>query len=255
MHRRSTSCILCCQRDPTLIQPQLFCMHRRSASECFCCAGAVLRAFGLPTLFQPLPTPDNFFMHRRGASCIWGACVNCDAPGHHLSTSGAKARKSSNRCSWQSFCRLLEPRPESLQIDAPGYHFVDFWSQGQKVFKSMLLAIILSTFGAKARKSSNRWSWLSFCRLMEPGQESLQIDARGSWLSFCRLTSGARPESLQIDVPGHHFVDFWSQGQKVFKSMLLGIMLTTSKQYSHYIRTFSIYYTVHAVHTLLTVYT
>jgi len=46
------------------------------------------------------------------------------------------------------------PRPESLQIGAPGYPLADFWSQGQKVLKSMLLAIILSTSGAKARKSS-----------------------------------------------------------------------------------------------------
>ena len=78
------------------------------------------------------------------------------------STSGAKARMSSNRCSWTSFRRLLEPRPECLQIDAPGYHFVDFWSQCQKVFKSILLDIISSTSGAKARMSLNRSSWTSF---------------------------------------------------------------------------------------------
>ena len=51
---------------------------------------------------------------------------------------------------------MLEPTPESFQIDAPGYHFVDFWSQRQKASKSMLPVIILSTSGAKARKSSNR---------------------------------------------------------------------------------------------------
>ena len=49
--------------------------------------------------------------------------------------------------------------PESLQINAPGYHFGDFWSQCHKVFKSML--------------------WLSFWRLLEPMPESLQIDAPG----------------------------------------------------------------------------
>jgi hypothetical protein len=141
-------------------------------------------------------------------------------------------------------CLLLEPRLESLQIDAPGYYFDDFWSQGQKVFKSMLLAIILSTSGAKARKSSNRCSWLSSCRLLEPRPKSLEINAPGyhfvdfwsqgqkvfnrcSWLSFCRLLQ-PRPKSLQIDAPGYHFVDFWSQGQKVFKSMLLAIILSTS---------------------------
>ena len=37
-----------------------------------------------------------------------------------LSTSGAKARKSSNRASWDWFCRLLAPRPESHQIEPPG---------------------------------------------------------------------------------------------------------------------------------------
>jgi hypothetical protein len=160
-----------------------------------------------------------------------------------LSTSGAKARKSSNRCSWLSFCRLLEPRPESLQIDAPGYHFVDFWCRGQKFFKSMLLAIILSTSGAKARKSSNRWSWLSFfdfcCQgqkvfksmLLEiifstSGAKARKSSNQYSWLSFCRLLE-PMPKSLQINAPGYHFVDFWCQGQKVFKSMLLAIILST----------------------------
>ena len=120
-----------------------------------------------------------------------------------LPISGAKAIKSANRCSWPSFCQLLEPKLESLQIDGPGYHFVDLWSQGKKVFKLMLVAIILSTyFWCQARKSSNRCSWPPFCRLLEP-----------------------RPESLQIDAPGNHFVDFWSQGRKVFKSMLLAITL------------------------------
>jgi len=102
-----------------------------------------------------------------------------------LLTSGARARKSPNRHSGLWFCRLLEPGPESLQIDTPGSDFVDFWSQGQKVFKSMLQVMILSTSGARARKSSNRYSRLWFCRLLEPG-----------------------PESLQNDTPGYDFVDF-----------------------------------------------
>ena len=112
-------------------------------------------------------------MHRRGASCIIGVyfwsqgwkAFKSMLLAIILTISGAKARKSSNRCSWLSSCRLLEPRPKSLEINAPGYHFVDFWSQGQKVF--------------------NRCSWLSFCRLLEP-----------------------RPESLQIDAPGYHVDDF-----------------------------------------------
>ena len=61
-----------------------------------------------------------------------------------LSTSGAKAGKSSNRASWDYFCRLLEPRPESHQIERPGTGFVDFWRQDQKVIKSSLLGLVLS---------------------------------------------------------------------------------------------------------------
>ena len=50
MHRRSTSCILCCQRDPTIIQPPTI-FHAQAQCfvhlGCFCqlCTGAVLRAF------------------------------------------------------------------------------------------------------------------------------------------------------------------------------------------------------------------
>ena len=47
-------------------------------------------------------------------------------------TSGANARKSSNQASWDSFCRLLAPRPESHQIESPGTGFFDYWSQRQK---------------------------------------------------------------------------------------------------------------------------
>ena len=123
-----------------------------------------------------------------------------------MSTSGANAGKSSNRASWDWFCRLLEPRPESHQIEPPGTGFIDFWSQDQKVTKSSLLGLVLSTPAAKARKSSNRASWDYFCRLLGP-----------------------RPESHQIEPPGTSFVDFWSQGQKVIKSSLLGLLLSTSE--------------------------
>ena len=74
-----------------------------------------------------------------------------------LTTSGANARKSSkssNRNFWESFCRLLEPRPESHGINASGVDFVDFWSQGQNFSKSKLLGLILLTSGAKAMRSS-----------------------------------------------------------------------------------------------------
>ena len=53
-----------------------------------------------------------------------------------------------------------------------GTSFVDFWSQGQKVIKSSLLVLVFSTSGANARKSLNRASWDSFCRLLEPRLES-----------------------------------------------------------------------------------
>ena len=78
-----------------------------------------------------------------------------------------------NRASWTSFCRLLEPRPESAQIEHPERHFVDFLRQGEKVVKSSLLGVILSTSEAKARKCSNRASWTSVCRLLKPRPESL----------------------------------------------------------------------------------
>ena len=63
---------------------------------------------------------------------------------------------------WDWFCRLLEPRPESHQIEPPGSGFLDFWSQRQKVFKSSFLGFVLSASGAKARKSSNQASWDRF---------------------------------------------------------------------------------------------
>ena len=70
-----------------------------------------------------------------------------------LSTSGTKARKSLNQYFWNRFCRLLEPWPESHQIETSGNAFVDFWSQGQKVIKSGLLNIISSVSGINARKT------------------------------------------------------------------------------------------------------
>ena len=73
-------------------------------------------------------------------------------------------------------CRSLKPRPERPQIETPGYHFVTWctccqrvlksrlrknhfcrlWSRCQKAIKSNLSGILLSTSGAKARKSWNR---------------------------------------------------------------------------------------------------
>ena len=81
-----------------------------------------------------------------------------------------------NKAPWDSFCRLLEPMRNSHRIEfpgagsfdfwsqdqkvePPGIRFVDYWSQGQKVIKASLLGMVLSTSGAKARKSLNRGSW------------------------------------------------------------------------------------------------
>jgi hypothetical protein len=87
----------------------------------------------------------------------------------------------------------------TAQVAHSGAHAVDFWSQGQKLLKSSVLELILLTSGAIGRYCSNLSFRNSFCRLLEPLAESAKI-----------YHSGA------------HFVDFWSQGQKVFKSSILG---------------------------------
>ena len=76
-----------------------------------------------------------------------------------LSISGANARKSSNRAFLDWFSRCLEPKPKRYQIEFPGVAFVGFLIRGWKVVKSSLLGLVLSTSGAKARKSSNQPSW------------------------------------------------------------------------------------------------
>ena len=57
---------------------------------------------------------------------------------------GSKARKSLNQASWDWFCRLLEPWPESHQIETLGIGFVDFLNQCWKFIKSNLLGFVLS---------------------------------------------------------------------------------------------------------------
>ena len=66
---------------------------------------------------------------------------------------GSKARKSSNQATWDWFCRLLEPWPESHQIEPLGIGFVDFLSQCWKVIKSSLLG-----FQHKEHETSTRGS-------------------------------------------------------------------------------------------------
>ena len=57
---------------------------------------------------------------------------------------GSKGRKSLNQACWDWFCRLLEPWPESHQIETLGIGFVDFLNQCWKFIKSNLLGFVLS---------------------------------------------------------------------------------------------------------------
>jgi hypothetical protein len=123
---------------------------------------------------------------------IWGhgqEFIKSSILGSVLSTSGAMARNSSNRASWDRFCRHLEPWLGSHQIEHPGIGSVDIWGHGQEVIKSTILGSVLSTSGAihgqeiikssilgsvpstsgaMARKSSNRASWDRFRPHLEP---------------------------------------------------------------------------------------
>ena len=85
------------------------------------------------------------------------------------------------------------------------HRFVGFWIQGQKTIKSSFLGLVLSTSGAKSRKSLNRVSLGWFSRHLEP-----------------------RPESHQIELPGTGFADFLSQGWKFIKPSFLGFVFSTS---------------------------
>ena len=71
--------------------------------------------------------------------------------------------------------------------------------------KSNILGLALLTSAAKAGMSPNRDSWDWFCRLLEPGLASHEIEPLGTV-----------------------FVDFWSQGQKLIKSSFLGLVFFTS---------------------------
>ena len=82
--------------------------------------------------------------------------------GSILSTSGPKARKCSNRNSWNPFCRLLCPLQENAEIGTPG--------------------AILSMSGPNAGKCLNRNSWNPFCRRLVPMPENTQIGAPGAHL-------------------------------------------------------------------------
>ena len=103
-----------------------------------------------------------------------------------------------------SLNRDLESQGHKV-IKSSGTDFVDSWSQDQKAIKSKLLGVILSTSGAKARQNiESKLLRRLLCRLLEPG-----------------------PESHQLETSGIDFVDFWGQGHKVIKSLLLGLMMST----------------------------
>jgi len=132
--------------------------------------------------------------------------------------------------------------PKRIQVNPLGYHFVDFWSQGHNVFKSMLLAIIMSTSGSNARESmllviilstsiaNTRKSFKSMLLAIILSISGINAKKHSNLCFFIHilLLLEAISESLQIDAPGSHFVDFWSQCLNVFKSMLLAIILSTS---------------------------
>ena len=69
---------------------------------------------------------------------------------------------------FENFYEKHMPRPETHEIEPLGGGFLDFWSQCQKITNSSFLVLVLSTSGAKARKTSNWVSWGQLCRLLEP---------------------------------------------------------------------------------------
>ncbi len=52
---------------------------------------------------------------------------------------------------------------------------------------------------------------------------------KSSLVELILSTCGAKAVMRKIRPPGAHFVDFWSQGQKMLKSSLLELILSTSR--------------------------
>ena len=75
-----------------------------------------------------------------------------------------------------------------------------------RMLKSMLLELILSSSGGKSQ-----------------GQKML----KPNFLRAILLTSGTSARDIQIEHPGTHFVDFWSQDQKMLESGLLEPIVST----------------------------
>ena len=87
------------------------------------------------------------------------------------SSSEAVAKEFLNPSSWNSFVGSWRRSQKNIQIRTPGCHFVDFWSQGQKIFESKLQELMLSTSCAWPSKYLSRNVWNSFCRLLETRPE------------------------------------------------------------------------------------
>ena len=142
----------------------------------FSVSPCILKKFALKDIGNSFKTPP---VARRNLGTIWShgqKVIKSSILGSVPSTSGAIARKSTNRTSWDRFRRHLGPWPESHQIEYPGIGSVDIWSHGQKVIKSSILGSVSSSSGAMARKSLNRLSWDRFRRHLEPWPESHRIE-------------------------------------------------------------------------------
>ena len=74
------------------------------------------------------------------------------------------------------------------QIEPSGAYFVDFWSQGLKMLKSIVLELILSTSGAKAGMPQIETSGAHFVDFWSQGLKML----KSTLLELILSTSGAK---------------------------------------------------------------
>ena len=111
-----------------------------------------------------------------------------------------------NHNSWNSFCRFLEQEYENARTQRPGRHFVDFWSQVQKMLQATLRSSFRRFLDAKPEnvKIDAKWSnwnyWNSFWRVLGPKLENcekphLRSAKRMRWPEITsNYTSQACPE-------------------------------------------------------------
>ena len=103
----------------------------------FCWVSArILQRILENTYFTRVCLDLNAFWHVLRKSTKW-------RPGSSIWTLSGICSRSRPNGFLTSFCRLLGPRLESAQTESPARHFVDFWSQGQKVLKCCQLFILL----------------------------------------------------------------------------------------------------------------